>query len=391
MNLSDNEKCIFKLNNIGLLSAYTSQTMLFNKISKYFGNVLSINSYRISNYPKSSILFYRGDSWKDAYGEHTSASYLNLPFISFITKFFSLFLKVRKIASKLDSNTNIVFVYSMNSVFMLLALFFKMLKPNVKLVLIIPDHPMHMRSNMSFFIKIFKQLDIFLQKKMLGNFNSFIVFSKYIIDDLGLQNDRIILHEGAIDKSTAISIAEKQLNNYLNDKVIFMYSGVLSSSYKIDVLVEAFENLGEHYELWFTGQGELEKFIAVKASKNSNIKHFGVVDYNKLLDLQSRASVFLNMRDPLSLASKFSFPSKLFEYLCTGKPIISVKMDGIPSEYNPYLDFLYDVEVQSIQNKLQSYSLESYEHKKKIRPDSLRFILDNKTIDSRVNKILEVI
>jgi glycosyltransferase involved in cell wall biosynthesis len=41
----------------------------------------------------------------------------------------------------------------------------------------------------------------------------------------------------------------------------------------------------------------------------------------------------LNPRDPSWRGTPYSFPSKLLEYLTTGKPIISTRLPGIPAEY----------------------------------------------------------
>jgi glycosyltransferase involved in cell wall biosynthesis len=46
-----------------------------------------------------------------------------------------------------------------------------------------------------------------------------------------------------------------------------------------------------------------------------------------------RADFMLNPRDPSWPGTPYSFPSKLLEYLTTGKPIISTRLPGIPAEY----------------------------------------------------------
>src|SRR5690606_20603968 len=46
-----------------------------------------------------------------------------------------------------------------------------------------------------------------------------------------------------------------------------------------------------------------------------------------------RADFLLNPRDPAWPGSDYSFPWKLFEYLCHGKPIISTRLSGVPPEY----------------------------------------------------------
>lgn len=45
------------------------------------------------------------------------------------------------------------------------------------------------------------------------------------------------------------------------------------------------------------------------------------------------ADFLLNPRDPEWEGAKFSFPSKLFDYMARGRPILSTRMPGIPEEY----------------------------------------------------------
>ena len=52
------------------------------------------------------------------------------------------------------------------------------------------------------------------------------------------------------------------------------------------------------------------------------------------LDAEIEATDFLiNPRDTEWIGSRFSFPSKLFDYMGRGKPILSTRMAGIPEEY----------------------------------------------------------
>ena len=54
------------------------------------------------------------------------------------------------------------------------------------------------------------------------------------------------------------------------------------------------------------------------------------IDFEREL---ASADFLLNPRDTEWLGSKYSFPSKLFEYMLLDRPIISTRMRGIPNEY----------------------------------------------------------
>lgn len=56
--------------------------------------------------------------------------------------------------------------------------------------------------------------------------------------------------------------------------------------------------------------------------------------------------MFVNMRDLQKSVSSYYFPSKLFEYMMLGKPVLFCRLEGIPEEY-----FKYFVEMKSLEPK----------------------------------------
>ena len=49
------------------------------------------------------------------------------------------------------------------------------------------------------------------------------------------------------------------------------------------------------------------------------------------------AKLLINLRNPEDKYTKYSFPSKTFEYMVSGTPFFTTKLEGIPSEYYNYL------------------------------------------------------
>lgn len=64
------------------------------------------------------------------------------------------------------------------------------------------------------------------------------------------------------------------------------------------------------------------------------------------------AQLLINARNPASPFTKYSFPSKTFEYLYSGTPFISTKLEGIPEEYNKYLYLISDNNPKTIAEKV---------------------------------------
>ncbi len=115
-----------------------------------------------------------------------------------------------------------------------------------------------------------------------------------------------------------------------------MYAGSLYQNYKVELIMDIFEEIKTDCELWFFGSGDCEEKIIKRSEINPKIKFFGRVSREEVLKKEQEATLLLNVRDPEDEYTKFSFPSKMIEYLLSGTPLLTTKLLGIPEEYYEY-------------------------------------------------------
>nr|WP_281420066.1 glycosyltransferase [Faecalicatena faecalis] len=147
----------------------------------------------------------------------------------------------------------------------------------------------------------------------------------------------------------------------MEKNIIIMYSGKLDIDYGICLLLDAFMQIKEkNVELWITGGGNAESFIKKCMDSDQRIKYFGFLpSRQKVLNMQKKATLLINMRLPSEPASSYCFPSKLFEYMVTGVPVLSFKLDGIPEEYYNYLVTIEKETIDSVKETIESVIHES--------------------------------
>lgn len=134
--------------------------------------------------------------------------------------------------------------------------------------------------------------------------------------------------------------------NYFNtykvpekEKIIVMYSGILEKVTGVDLLIEAFSNLALiNTELIITGDGSLSLWITEAAAKYENIKYLGCLPYEEYMDRLMSADILVNPRNMNLHENEYNFPSKIMEYLATGKIIISTKFPGW-ERFQAYITF----------------------------------------------------
>lgn len=116
-----------------------------------------------------------------------------------------------------------------------------------------------------------------------------------------------------------------------------MYAGTLYRKFGVDRLVSAFEKTENDCELRLFGSGDMEAEFEKKAKENPRIRFFGRVSRDEVLKNEREASLMLNFRNCEDEYTKYSFPSKMTEYMLSGTPLLTSRLDGIPKEYYDYV------------------------------------------------------
>lgn len=120
------------------------------------------------------------------------------------------------------------------------------------------------------------------------------------------------------------------------DPPALMYAGALYQKYGVDRIVDAFEQMQTDCELWLCGSGDYEEEIRRRAEINPRIRFLGRISREEVLRKEREATLLLNIRDAQDVYTRYSFPSKMIEYMLSGTPLFTSKLPGIPSEYEAY-------------------------------------------------------
>lgn len=340
---SDEEFTIKAKKGYDLASAQVSQKNLLYGIEEVSGIVCdSINGSVLPPYPVYQDRIIEPVTWEHKPGSmDISVGYKNDKYINRINcKKAILKAADEWCKTRYKGSDVIVFVYSMRSAPMATACRIKEKIPQAKIYLIITDLPQFMDLGQSRVKAALKKIDWQSIKKMQKKFDGFILYAEKMAEYLEIPSNKWILMEGSYDTAEQITAVKEK-------KKAVMYSGKLDEQYGIKMLVDAFMSIQDSdIELWITGGGNTEGYIKACAKKDNRIKFYGFLPSRQdVLQKQAEASLLVNMRLPSELASGYCFPSKLFEYMATGTPVLSFDIAGIPREY---LQYLYVVKQETV-------------------------------------------
>jgi len=92
----------------------------------------------------------------------------------------------------------------------------------------------------------------------------------------------------------------------------------------------------------------------------SNTEYLGVIERSELLEYMEQSIAFINPQDPDFTENQDNFPSKLYEYINTLKPVISTKTDGLSPEIRDILVMLDSLDKNEIVEKIE-FVISNYE------------------------------
>lgn len=151
-----------------------------------------------------------------------------------------------------------------------------------------------------------------------------------------LPHQECVTVNGCIDYSQFANMQRPSKKETVN----ITYTGLVSRVTGVDLLLRAFEILSEpHYRLVICGQGEELKDEINEASKRDlRIQYKGYLSHDDYLKVLEDADVLVNPRNMNLPENKNNFPSKVLEYIATGRPVVSTKFVDW-KEYNQFVLF----------------------------------------------------
>lgn len=246
-----------------------------------------------------------------------------------------------------------------------------------KCIAIVTDLPRDIGGKFS----ISKKINQVLQNK----YDAYILLTEAMNNVVNKKNKPFIIIEGIAD--TNMKYKKNNSEDKYREKVC-IYAGGLYEKYGVKDLVKAFKQLKQdNIRLHIYGTGELEDYL--NKINDNRIKYFGVVENEKIVEEEMKATLLINPRFSREEYTKYSFPSKNMEYMSTGTPVLTTKLPGIPEEYYQYIYCIDDESVDGIKNALTNVLNRPIEELQKKGEEAKKFVLENKNNMIQTEKIIE--
>ncbi|HSJ31769.1 MAG TPA: glycosyltransferase [Longimicrobiales bacterium] len=178
---------------------------------------------------------------------------------------------------------------------------------------------------------LLRRLEYRLQVRTLPLLDGLIVLTRRMHGDFAPRVPYLVM-EGAVNEEIVAPAPGLPPDE---TTCALMYAGQLSELKGIPLLLDAFAGLeGAAWQLWLTGDGPLRDLVRAAAARDPRIHFHGMVPYPEVLALSRRATMLVNPHRAWLASARYLFPSKLIEFLASGRPVVTtVSTPEVREEY----------------------------------------------------------
>lgn len=327
-----------------------------------YKNTSKINYYSfpiVSSWPRNKKIFFYYKKSRINLGEKDiiikELPFINFPILRYLTRFLSVFCILLINIFRFNK----VILYSVHLPIMLTGVLFS--KVFRKKTIGIWTDPPAVHNNRNIISSFFRKVEKILSKRTMLKIDKIISVTHQLSEDYS-QNKPTLVIEGFSEEN-------KYCNSLVNQNTSFnvVYTGYLSRIYSVDNIVEAFKKLDDNYILHLYGKGDLVDQVVRTNEKHKNIIYHGFkTNIDEIQEIQANADLLINARGADKDFVKYSFPSKLLEYMSSGTPVLTTLLPGMPAEYKEYLIELKDNTSECIKKSIIEISHMNRYHFKRI-------------------------
>ncbi len=306
----------------------------------------------------------------------TQVPFINIPVIKQLTQSLSLYWNARR-AVQAES---IVFSYNlyMQEGGVLVKLKKKFGLQTVALLADLPIDDDYQRKGLG---KYLYHYFFSVSRRNITKCDHIIALNKQAVKEFAPEADFIVI-EGGIPVSECVT--EKRLP--VMEKNI-VYTGALTEYSGICQLMEAMKYMDSRIVLEIYGDGRLREYVYECEKKCRRIRYRGNIPNDQIKKIQRKAWLLVNPRPINDVIARVTFPSKIFEYMVSGRPVLSTKQTGFTKEYLDHLFVVNSDEPEAIAKKVNEIAQLKDEELDEWGIRARKFIMENKTWKQQTKKI----
>jgi glycosyltransferase involved in cell wall biosynthesis len=287
--------------------------------------VFLLSAVPIQNYPLVPQKWFSGGDFVEDGTEGRMLAFVNLMILKHLTRFF---LCLAALPQLRRWGVRTVYIHGVHSPFLLFGALLRLL--GYRVIPVLTDPPGVILPTDSKLAASLKRIDAAIIRMLIRPSTAVIALAPELARPYA---DRLpvlvlpgILNGGWLKRVRGFASATDK--HKADRRPVVLYAGGLAAAYGADRLIDAALLLPD-IDFIFYGKGDqvarLERGVA------TNILYKGFADADTLAEAMRDASILINPRPSGADFAVQSFPSKLIEYLATGRTVLTTRIRSIPA------------------------------------------------------------
>lgn len=194
-----------------------------------------------------------------------------------------------------------------------------------------------------------RKIVTYVNKMYLHHFSHYVLLTEAMNPVMNPKNRPYIVMEALCDPQMSNS---EKLTKF--EKKTIMYAGGLHEKYGLKTLTEAFMRIKDtDIRLLIYGGGSFSEDLIRFSKFDTRIQYMGLASNSEVLNSEIKSYLLVNPRPTTEQFTKYSFPSKNMEYMTSGTPLLTTKLQGMPEDYYPYVYLFEDETVEGYKNAIE--------------------------------------
>lgn len=282
------------------------------------------------------------------------------------------------------SRPDVVLVHGVHTPFLLFARLLRHVM-NVRICVVMTDPPGVLREVDGRATRILKRFDRRLVRWLASGFDGAICLTPELATDFAPHVPSLTLEGFA---NAELTFLRSKLTTGRSELDI-AYAGGIYAEYGVRTLVQAFRSIKDpDARLHLYGRGPLDGWVTRQSEADQRIKHHGLVAHGELMQSLAQASILVNPRPMGQGFVRYSFPSKLLEYMALGVPVVTTRLPGVPAAYFQYVQVSDDDSAVALTDALESVQSDYAAAAERARRGQ-EYITQEKSVPSQGKRIAE--
>lgn len=236
----------------------------------------------------------------------------------------------------------VVFVYSMNYPLMNAIYWMKKRGYDCNVCLIVPDVPATLSQfgdRKTLYDRFSSAYNLSRLRKYTQAVDCFVLLTDLMREVVSVGEKPHCVVDGlvSIERIASLLTVEGKPAEESGEIKKIVYTGTLHREQGICELIEAFHGIGNpDYRLLITGNGNAIGDVIKATEDDPRIEYLGILSDRMIRELQAEATVLVNPRQVNGIDARYSFPSKVMEYMLSGTPVLMNQLPGMDKIYEEY-------------------------------------------------------